>query len=134
MCESCDNVPNAELGVRIYFGEYPTSGPLATGIEAEYLGLHTLLMVPTYWDGQYDRDFDPAYINPGCKPAPPDSVWTVLSALTPDPQNPTENDANMRNHGSLFPPPYPVYSSQNVISNCSGASFLYYVDQVTCNP
>lgn len=133
MCDSCDNVPNAELGVRIYFGEYPTSGPLVANIDPAYLGLHTLLMVPTYWDGQYDRDFDPAFIDPGCKPAPIDSVGAILTALPPDPQDPTQNNTNMRNHGSLFPPPYPVYSG-NTVTNCSGADFLYYVDQVTCNP
>jgi len=130
-CNMCNNEKPA-LGIRIYFGEYPTDATQAPDINADYLGLHTLLMVPTYDDGVSNRDFDPAYINEGCHPAPLDSVGAVLTALPPDPQRPDQSNMNMRNHGYLFPPPYPNANCPLNKSEYLGADFMYYVDNAVC--
>ena len=122
MCSKTNDMDTTELGVRMYFAEYPALANLPSNIDPTYAGLHTLIMVPTYWDGRVDRDFDPAYIGSNGRPTPMDSVGDNLSALVTQglPANNT-----MRNHGSMFPPPYPV-------TTCSGADFMYYADGIQC--
>jgi hypothetical protein len=75
-----------ELGVRIYFGEYSTAMLTTQPQNAQYAGLHTLLMVPTVEkaDG-FNHDFDPA---------------TGSSDFT------TSVDMSALNHGTLIPPPF----------------------------
>ncbi len=130
-CNMC-NDEKPKLGIRIYFGEYPATAAEAGGINTDYLGLHTLLMVPTYDDGVSNRDFDPAYVNAGCRPAPLDSVGAVLTALPPDPQDPDQSNMNLRNHGYLFPPPYPSSNCPLDKAEYLGADFMYYVDNAVC--
>jgi hypothetical protein len=53
-------------GIRFYFMQYPELKDLNNSkyaylgkIPKEYAGLHSLMMVPTYFNGTYDVDFDP---------------------------------------------------------------------------
>ena len=125
-CQSkCPEVNQNTLGIRFYFGEYPqkvASDPLFSGVPNKYSGLHTLFMVPTYWDAAMgdNMDYDPRWnLQAGgnrCKP-------TSLSDFKKDAKNkeflakymmvvaaPEPN--GMQNHGNLCPP-----------DHCPGMSF-----------
>ena len=60
------------MGLRMYYGRYPTTpnklktfkNPLNT-ITDEVAGMHTLVMVPTYNNGETNIDFNPHYIENG---------------------------------------------------------------------
>lgn len=87
-----------DLGVRIYFCNYPEDKKLWTDyafdnyfgnhdIPEEYAGLHTLMMVPTIYkqDEQLNYDFDPRYFSLStdgkCIPQPKsfEEIYTILT-------------------------------------------------------
>ncbi len=117
-CTSCP-----DLGIRIYFGEYPADipGVLAYGFSSadaqDLIGKHTLLMVPTYHDinSNLEVDFDAASFT-----CPGSSIFDTLHIASGS--FPAMIPA--RNHGGLRPPPYtaPAYW-QN-----SGATFMMFSD------
>ncbi len=132
----CDSL----LGIRIYYGEYPTSNgkgfdiqkyPQLANLPLNYERLHTLVMIPTMRIGDLDKDFDPNYFTTGIPCMPVSFTDTALiasgtiTALIPDSYN-----ANMQNHGGLYPPPFkPPFG----LVQCSGANFLHRVDRdFTC--
>jgi len=94
-----------QLGVRIYFGEYGPNIPVTEQDNPQYMGLHTLLMVPTLLgaDG-FNHDFDPATGNSDFTKS------TDISAL---------------NHGTLAPPPFNANGSQ--VANV-GQDFMLFCD------
>lgn len=108
------------LGVRIYFGAYgdgaiPEDAP-------DYNRLHTLVMIPTFYDNtlQDNKDFDPRYMSV-CGDPDYDTAQLKIIALLPSTQ------INMANHGSLNPPPPPYPSS---VPSCTGASLMHLVDKL----
>jgi hypothetical protein len=62
----------SKMGIRMYYGRYPyTEQELApymknNVVDASVVGRHTLVMVPTFRDGERDIDFNPHYIEKGC--------------------------------------------------------------------
>jgi len=93
------------LGVRIYFGEYSADLVAKCKGNAQYTGLHTLVMVPTILgqDG-FNHDFDPA---------------TGSSDFT------QSNTICALNHGTLAPPPFLVLGSPEVNV---GDDFMLFCD------
>jgi len=136
-CGKCDNNSSQRLGVRIYYGAYPTDTTTWTdslwatalaGVPASYAGKHTVMMVPTYHNeaNNTEVDFDPRYVTSGCnftniesfynnmKENPPVNITlTVLSGMATTAQN----------HGQLIPPPYDVMGIVD-----EGAGIMYAVD------
>jgi hypothetical protein len=122
------------LGIRIYYGEYPTDNTLlqqyGTGsgdpVDPLYAGMHTLLMVPTYYDynRQVDVDFDPVVFSRSSCSDPIisifDTVTSVPSMLAMAP------NINSRNHGGLMPPPYKFADYWQP----KGGAFSRYVDYI----
>ena len=100
-----------KLGVRIYFGEYPiTAAEMPPDVPTEYMGLHTLLFIPTYFDEttQVYRDFDPSQFQ---------------SSLMPAPMDPNKTGAMIAmNHGTETPPPVAAQY------NAAGADFMVIAD------
>ncbi len=103
----CDT--NLKLGIRIYFAEYPSAADWTSyqGLETvpqEYAGLHTLLMVPTFYNGTNDVDFDPSvpYVFDAACQEPPMFDTLALNSLILGPTN----QSAFRNHGGLIPPPF----------------------------
>jgi len=122
------------LGIRIYYAEYPTdSVALDTlyGItDQQYLGMHTLLMVPTYYDPikQVDVDYDPInFTDLSCVPKSAFSTLQPISALPPT------TTINARNHGGLIPPPYRDDIYWNSTGGAKGAQLMWWVDYVNDN-
>jgi len=121
----CNN-PNRHdsLGVRIYYGEYPEdvdwmNFALDTKHPASYKGLHTLLMVPTYFEDGFNYDFEPTKVkNCGFMPLDQSVVASgdlaitdtnVLRVLVPDYNPPLGGGgtgSTTMNDGTLIPPPY----------------------------
>lgn len=112
---------NHDLGVRIYFGEYPDASSMANNAEFNTLDpvmaqRHTLFMVPTYNYAGADYDFDPWHLGKGgCEKPTTICEWvnaddsTFLSgnmlALSPD------QSRGIKNHGNMCPPLCPEGSS-----------------------
>lgn len=128
--ESCGK--KLELGIRFYYGEYPVdtnelkeySTSENEPINILYSGMHTLLLVPTFYDEdrRIDIDFDPLVFKKElCNGSSIfDTVTSVTSMLAAAP------NINSRNHGGLMPPPfkYGIYWSQK------GSAFTKYVDVI----
>ena len=105
-------IPNLEkLGVRLYYGRYPKQilnarFPEMAGMPDNYVNRHTTFMLPTWFDGKYNVDFDPN-ITDGSTPKSlkplinqeSSTVITCLRTMTADPSN-----NMMQNHGDLIPP------------------------------
>lgn len=91
------------LGIRFYYCEYPAANSTLWGTpglpmsEAQYAGMHTVMMVPTYNNGTNNVDFDPNYATPEGIPIP---LTTVYSTITP------ATTLLMKNHGDVVPPPF----------------------------
>ncbi|MEP7237456.1 MAG: hypothetical protein ABI685_06320 [Ferruginibacter sp.] len=126
MCK-CDS--SRELGIRIYFGEYPDltsfglSGSSYFGsIDPGMSKKHTLFMVPTYNYNNADYDFDPWHLGKGgcnkpttlCEWFGTDSSYfnNNMLALAPD------DSKGSKNHGNMCPPLCPEGSS------CFGVSAI----------
>lgn len=118
--DSC--LKNNELGVRIYFAEYPAANILAnnpdySGVNIAYARRHTIFMVPTFGlatSGSpiVDYDFNPWALNRknGCQLL--DSARNRHNTLiiSPDPLIQTGilmPDINAMNHASMIPPGKP---------------------------
>ena len=111
-------------GIRFYFGEYSQAIVDAT-IAADpnivnqvpgfagYAGLHTVVLMPTAFNGTYHCDFnysDPLN-TPGQAHLPSDFTnWNCMAA---------------EDHGQLIPPPF--YNVQGQIANV-GEAFMLYCD------
>jgi hypothetical protein len=137
-CASKCNMSNMVLGVRVYYGTYPEKEEwrkneyelVADGIDPNYAGTHTVVFVPTFFNGTKDVDFDPKHWIPGqCQPMPMDSVFNV--ATTTGFMVPTK----MPNHGGPKPPPYDgrVLQDGSIDHNvnpilCDGTTFMKVVD------
>ncbi len=118
MCQ-CPEKPS--LGIRIYFGEYPSPTAMSTdgyfsNINPQMAYRHTLFMVPTYSANNADNDFDPWHLGGNCTQPQticqwfggPDSSFfanTAMLALSPD------DSQGSKNHGNLCPPLCPTGSS-----------------------
>lgn len=142
----------ASLGIRMYYGEYPALNSNLWGTSAlpageplhleRYAGMHTLLMVPTYFDRakNIQVDFDPAYNNDG-KPITMSTIYRSFSTSThieadtistPGSTNapvpaplPPSSPVTVLNHGELVPPPYDISGSAG---SKSGANFMDAAD------
>lgn len=116
-----------ELGIRIYFGEYPAATEwnnypelrnwpqyadegTTTPAADEYANMHTLVLVPTYFNGSMNVDFSPST---GCGFNCGDS-----SILVPE----------LANHGDMIPPPWDCTQYWSL-----GATFLGFVDDDRSN-
>jgi hypothetical protein len=104
---ACDYKCTDRLGVRIYYGRYPTKKVMS---DREWkLGnanRHTVFMVPTYWNPVMEKsiDFD---CTQGCRAKfEPGKYAFILSALG-------QYDQDAKNHGGMMPPPeggvFPTY-------------------------
>jgi|GEM_PF-2534485 len=117
MCK-CDSA--RDLGIRIYFGEYPDAPGMQSSASFNMLDVnmaqrHTLFMVPTYNYNNVDYDFDPWHLGRGgcnkpttiCEWFGTDSSYinNNMLALAPD-----ESTGN-QNHGNMCPPLCPEGSS-----------------------
>jgi hypothetical protein len=110
--ESAPTTTTGQLGVRVYFGEYSADQLVSQPQNAQYAGLHTLLMVPTVasTDG-HNHDFDPATGSSSF------SGTTDLCAL---------------NHGTLIPPPFYLTGGTQGTASLPqvnmGQDFMIYCD------
>lgn len=113
-------IADENLGIRIYYGEYPVASQLKenkiwSGVNPSFQNLHTAFLVPTYWDGSLNRDFDPKLdYNKGSK----SGDWSAmplsryLNNNTANLGNITitgvslinNNETTAKNHGGLCPP------------------------------
>jgi hypothetical protein len=123
--KSCQNnicIDKSKLGIRIYYGRYPSSFPINNvnfaNMEPGYADKHTLFMMPTYNKNGINTDFNPNSFNTfkGCNnPLPITSTmptagvdWLILS---PNAKQYTNNSLGnnpsdvIQNHGDLMPPP-----------------------------
>lgn len=101
--ESKCSAMTGALGIRFYYCEYPAAGSSAWGTtlpmsEAQYAGMHTVMMVPTYNNGSKNVDFDPNYATPEGIPIPLTTVYSTIEPAT--------TNLLMKNHGALVPPPF----------------------------
>ena len=121
--QSCGSTCPPQLGIRIYYAEYPNVASLPSDIDPLCAGKHTVLMVPTYHDvpGNKDVDFDPQkWDKTTCTVSSVFDTATTMCALGAD--------IAAQNHGGLTPPPDPCGVYWN-----SGASFMKFVD-ITLDP
>jgi hypothetical protein len=126
-CESGCGV-STKLGIRIYYGRYPADMSTYAdlkGLPADYAGLHTVFMVPTFDKDDAHYDFDPRYWSKtDCSPVPLYKLFAAatdsnfigrkgyvagppsLVALTASSRTASvAGNANMiQNHGELCPP------------------------------
>ena len=123
---TCGGTVNAEqLGIRLYYAEYPeftnewrntpaSKSPIDGSSLKQYAGMHTIVMVPTYRDGNGKNvDFDPSNAGNSTSNGPK-SMADVVTANSP---------AMMLNHGSMCPPPFPDNATITYYDK-SGAFFL----------
>lgn len=150
-------------GLRFYFIQYPNDQatwdkyPYLKDISPLYKNRHTLMMIPTYFDGTYDVDFDPRKNGTDGKPANIVDVMDKLiknEATEPNILQSTNNatkapvlmpkgtstsstdDPSIINGGSLIPPPPDFLNSSKLTATpsngidvpCSGARLLPYFD------
>ncbi len=94
------------FGIRMYYSKYPADAQTlkSIGVPAEYANMHTLFMVPTFWDAVKGEniDFDPKGKIENCKPGPIDSIKGVVYGYT---ARITGDGSDAENHGGLRPPP-----------------------------
>lgn len=96
--QQCIHKCKDSLGLRIYFARYPNkqdaiwNSDMMEPVEG-YQDRHTLFMVPTYWTGTFNQDFDPWV---GCRlvRGPSGDSISKKAILFIDAQN----------HGGLIPP------------------------------
>jgi hypothetical protein len=121
-----------KIGLRVYYGIYPTQNTWSTtyrsmqGVNTTFANLHTVFMIPTYFNGTYNKEFDPTkFVTSIANQAPiPLSYEKILN----DPiSNPTISafgainpDVDLQNHGDLIPP-----MNNNMYR---GADFMQYSD------
>ena len=125
-CKRDKSCPQLQLGIRIYYAEYPSDTISLRRIygitNAQYAGMHTLLMIPTFNDSisKQDIDFDPFVLNntTPCQFKPAFDSLPAICALPPT------TTVTARNHGGLIPPPYKFAGDWNN----TGARFMWYVD------
>lgn len=96
------------LGVRIYFSKYPDAEtmkrtPTLKDVPAEYANKLTFFFVPTIFDGNKFRDFNPVKWT-DCNNPP---YYTKKSERKSGDDNNSDDDDWIYNHGDLIPPPYP---------------------------
>jgi hypothetical protein len=114
-----------KLGIRIYYAKYPddfANKPSLRGLNDDVKSKHTVFLVPTVWDDDYNMniDFNMEAVGDSCKPVPFYKVMNVkpgvfvpgYSALTVARPNNTYKemlleDTAIQNHGGLSPPPDP---------------------------
>ncbi len=147
-CNPACRKERLELGVRFYLGTYPMGDEKTIagkwqsadldlekdGVPYDYAGHTTLVLVPTYYDGTHDVDFDPLHWKKGnCLPDPIDSAFklsTTTAFLVP---------TKLANHGGANPPPDDLRVLQNgdidynITPFCNGASFMNAVDGLPCH-
>jgi hypothetical protein len=126
MCRNrCSN--NLNVGVRIYFGRYPTASGMAAhgdlaGLPQNYQQHHTAFFVPTYQDLADPRiqwDFDPWHWGTTtCRPTsfrewfsrtgegtePFGTQKSLILTLSEQQFFPSFNTNTILNHGGLIPP------------------------------
>jgi hypothetical protein len=123
--KTCQNglcIDKSKLGIRIYYGRYPSlfnaSNQNYAGISPAYTNKHTLFMMPTYNKNGINTDFNPNSFSTfkNCNnPLPITSTiptagidWLILSPKATQYTNySTTNTPNdiIQNHGDLMPPP-----------------------------
>lgn len=128
VCDTCHTTTLADLGVRIYYAAYPSNADwntyathLAGVQQTPSQSRHTIVMVPTYFDGTNDVDFDPNYIGANCVPLTMCQVYDTLkggaagtlTVLTP-------GQMSMQNHGTMDPPASVPTFARLVDDACSG--------------
>ena len=98
------------FGIRIYYAKYPDTTTMKeseylAGVPLEYAHHHTIFMVPTYWDGIKNIDFDPTSTGSNC-------TFTPYSPSSAKPQlifapfiASGSSGVQGQNHGSIIPPP-----------------------------
>lgn len=113
-------IADENLGIRIYYGEYPVASQLKDnkiwkGVNPNFQNLHTAFLVPTFWDGSMNRDFDPKLdFDNGSKTGnwSPISLSRYLNGNAANLANITitgislihNNEMTAQNHGNLCPP------------------------------
>ncbi len=103
---NCSNACNDSLGIRIYYARYPAfTDPLwgTVGLTPvkRYANHHTVFMVPTYWDKQYNTHFD---FEPGggkCRKGFDTTSGKRTLLLF---GGIAEDAGDAQNHGNLIPP------------------------------
>ena len=99
-----------DLGIRIYYGQYPDantlkSNALFSDVNPAYAGLHTVFMIPTFKKGGQDLAFDPKTsfnnIKKGAKELTPlfpeNGDYKIFKTQSDD-------DPAILNHSNLCPP------------------------------
>jgi hypothetical protein len=113
-----------KLGLRIYYGIYPSQSTWAStypnmiGVNTTFENKHTVFIIPTYFDGTFNREFDPtkfASDNPIPLRQQLNEKNTTLYAL-----GATNPDVDLQNHGDLIPP---------MNGNYRGADFMEFADK-----
>jgi hypothetical protein len=117
-----------KLGIRIYYGRYPitNTGSRFTDLinmPANYTNRHTVFMLPTYFDGTYNVDFDPnlttGSIPVSLNPIIKSDIDTKITGSKVAVSEPTNN--MMQNHGDLIPPmTSPNYRGADVMKGADG--------------
>jgi hypothetical protein len=117
-----------KLGVRLYYGRYPTTSTTSaftelTNMPLNYTNRHTVFMLPTYFDGTYNVDFDPNLMEGGIpkslSPILKNKENITLMAYRTFSTEPTNN--MMQNHGDLIPPmSSPNYRGADVMKGADG--------------
>jgi hypothetical protein len=119
-----ENKPSKDLGIRIYYARYPKkdtwskdklfekdlSGFLGNTLTEQYEGKHTLIMIPTIYDGNEHLDYNPLFTsrnvqnrllnknNLSIKEDGESSKQQTFGIM------PQESDNLKQNHGELYPP------------------------------
>jgi hypothetical protein len=158
--EVCKNkcVNPDDLGLRFYYGEYPDketwakldgeNDPASMKHKEAYQGLHTILIVPTYYSKNSDMnvDFDPheTTMKDGkCSPTPLQDVFDSREASSKS-KDAKQNErykpmvymysadvnSTIKNKGSLIPPPPP---SAGRAGENNGAVILDKLENVNKN-
>ncbi len=102
--QTCSAGCTDSLGIRFYYARYVDTNDimwpeLGYNANPEYANRHTIFGVPTYFDGNKNRDFDPWI---GCR-KPFDMASTAKPGLILWRMGGESSEA--QNHGSLIPPP-----------------------------
>lgn len=128
---SANNTGLGDLGIRFYFAQYPEAGsPLWSdkklsaelASQAQYAGMETLILVPTYNDSNgEDVDFDPNITDGNGNPL------SILDIYDPNAGN-LPGKICVMNHGTLCPPPWPVNGSISTSANHNGAGLMALCD------
>jgi hypothetical protein len=117
-----------KLGIRLYYGRYPETNANSSfsdlvKMPLGYKDRHTVFMLPTYFDGTYNVDFDPNLTVGNV----PKNLKAIINseeniALTSYKSYSTEPTNNMmQNHGDLIPPmSSPDYRGADVMKGADG--------------